>query len=264
MPVERLMPTEESADLIALTRDIVDRELRPRVDQAETHRDLPPRRLPHPRTRRAAGAAVPRGRTAAAGSRTRSTCRSLEEIASAWACGRRRDQRPRPLVLRAVHRGHRRAEAGVAAGHARRRPARRVLPVRGARRLRPCGDAHPRRARRRRVRHQRREGVDHPRRRGRLLQGHGPHLRRRRARHLVLPRAGRHARTRRRQPRGQDGPDGLDHGHDAVRRRPRARRAPPRRRGPGAADRARRTRLRTPRHRRRRDRRSRRARSTSP
>jgi alkylation response protein AidB-like acyl-CoA dehydrogenase len=35
MPVERLMPTEESADLIELTREIVDRELRPRADEAE-------------------------------------------------------------------------------------------------------------------------------------------------------------------------------------------------------------------------------------
>jgi DNA-binding MarR family transcriptional regulator len=35
MPAVRLMPTEESADLIELTRDIVDKELRPRVDKAE-------------------------------------------------------------------------------------------------------------------------------------------------------------------------------------------------------------------------------------
>lgn len=41
MPVERLMPTEESADLIALTRDIVDRELRPRVDEAERSATFP-------------------------------------------------------------------------------------------------------------------------------------------------------------------------------------------------------------------------------
>ncbi|WP_370617795.1 acyl-CoA dehydrogenase family protein [Mumia qirimensis] len=41
MPVERLMPTEESADLIALTRDIVARELRPRVDEAERTASFP-------------------------------------------------------------------------------------------------------------------------------------------------------------------------------------------------------------------------------
>jgi alkylation response protein AidB-like acyl-CoA dehydrogenase len=38
MPAERMMPTEESADLIELTRSIADKELRPVVDEAErTH-----------------------------------------------------------------------------------------------------------------------------------------------------------------------------------------------------------------------------------
>ncbi|GAB2762310.1 acyl-CoA dehydrogenase family protein [Nocardioides salsibiostraticola] len=41
MPATRLMPTQESADLIALTRDIVDKELRPRVDQAERDAAFP-------------------------------------------------------------------------------------------------------------------------------------------------------------------------------------------------------------------------------
>ena len=35
MPAERLMPTQESADLIELTRSIVAKELLPRVDEAE-------------------------------------------------------------------------------------------------------------------------------------------------------------------------------------------------------------------------------------
>ena len=35
MPAMRLMPTQESADLIELTRNIVDKELRPLVDEAE-------------------------------------------------------------------------------------------------------------------------------------------------------------------------------------------------------------------------------------
>jgi alkylation response protein AidB-like acyl-CoA dehydrogenase len=35
MPATRLMPTQESSDLIELTRDIADKELRPYVDQAE-------------------------------------------------------------------------------------------------------------------------------------------------------------------------------------------------------------------------------------
>ncbi|MGH1561510.1 acyl-CoA dehydrogenase family protein [Mumia sp. DW29H23] len=41
MPVERLMPNEESEDLIALTRAIVDKELRPRVDEAERTATFP-------------------------------------------------------------------------------------------------------------------------------------------------------------------------------------------------------------------------------
>ena len=41
MPATRLMPNQESADLIALTRDIVDKELRPRVDRAEREADFP-------------------------------------------------------------------------------------------------------------------------------------------------------------------------------------------------------------------------------
>ena len=35
MPAERLMPTPEAADLIELTREIADKEMRPRVDDAE-------------------------------------------------------------------------------------------------------------------------------------------------------------------------------------------------------------------------------------
>ncbi|HPF80510.1 MAG TPA: acyl-CoA dehydrogenase, partial [Tetrasphaera australiensis] len=35
MPVERLMPTDESADLIDLVREITEKELRPRADASE-------------------------------------------------------------------------------------------------------------------------------------------------------------------------------------------------------------------------------------
>jgi alkylation response protein AidB-like acyl-CoA dehydrogenase len=41
MPAERLMPTAEAHDLIELTRSIVDRELRPRVDEAECSASFP-------------------------------------------------------------------------------------------------------------------------------------------------------------------------------------------------------------------------------
>ncbi|HUB15310.1 MAG TPA: acyl-CoA dehydrogenase family protein [Acetobacteraceae bacterium] len=41
MPAERLMPTQESADLIELTRSIADKELRPAVDAAERAHAFP-------------------------------------------------------------------------------------------------------------------------------------------------------------------------------------------------------------------------------
>ncbi|GAA2580407.1 acyl-CoA dehydrogenase family protein [Dactylosporangium fulvum] len=41
MPVERLMPTQESADLVDLTRSIVERDLRPRVDACEKTASFP-------------------------------------------------------------------------------------------------------------------------------------------------------------------------------------------------------------------------------
>src|ERR1700743_2292151 len=41
MPATRLMPTDESADLIELTRSIVDKELRPAVDEAERTHTFP-------------------------------------------------------------------------------------------------------------------------------------------------------------------------------------------------------------------------------
>jgi alkylation response protein AidB-like acyl-CoA dehydrogenase len=41
MPAERLMPSQESADLIELTRDIADKELRPLADEAERAHAFP-------------------------------------------------------------------------------------------------------------------------------------------------------------------------------------------------------------------------------
>ena len=41
MPAERQMPTAESDDLIALTRQIAEKELRPRVDAAERSGTFP-------------------------------------------------------------------------------------------------------------------------------------------------------------------------------------------------------------------------------
>lgn len=41
MPATRMMPTQESADLIELTRDLADKEMRPLVDQYEREHRFP-------------------------------------------------------------------------------------------------------------------------------------------------------------------------------------------------------------------------------
>ena len=84
MPVERLMPTEESAELIALTREIVDRELRPRVDKAERTATFP---LEVFRTLGRAGLlGLPYPETYGGGGQPYEVyLQVVEEIASAWA-----------------------------------------------------------------------------------------------------------------------------------------------------------------------------------
>ena len=43
MPAERLMPTDESVDLIELTRDIVAKELRPKIADLDARAEFPAR-----------------------------------------------------------------------------------------------------------------------------------------------------------------------------------------------------------------------------
>ena len=78
MPATRLMPTEEGQDLIDLTREICDKELRPRVDDAERAAATTPQ-LPRDAFRlwdALACSRCPTPRSSAVGpSPTRSTCR---------------------------------------------------------------------------------------------------------------------------------------------------------------------------------------------
>ncbi|CAA9381025.1 MAG: Acyl-CoA dehydrogenase, short-chain specific, partial [uncultured Nocardioides sp.] len=221
------------------------------VERGRGERDVPPRRVRHARRARCPRAAVRRGARW-----RRPALRGLPPGpgGAGLGVGQRRGghERARPLLLRAGLLRHRRAEGALAPRHARRRPAGRVLPLRGARRLRPGGHAHDGAARRRRLRAQRRQGVDHPRGPGRLLQGDGAHQRRARRppRDLLLPGARRHRGPERGQPGAEDGPDRLDHRHDALRRRPGAGRPSPRRGGRRAQDRARGAGRRPPGHRR--------------
>ena len=61
MTVDRLLPTAEARDLLALVRDIADKELAPRVDEHEQRGDLPRGAVRHARRGGPAGAALPGG-----------------------------------------------------------------------------------------------------------------------------------------------------------------------------------------------------------
>ena len=84
MPVDRLMPTEEAADLVELTRTLVDRELRPHVDAAERDHRFPRDVF---RTLGAAGLlGLPYPEEHGGGGQGYEVyLQVLEEIASAWA-----------------------------------------------------------------------------------------------------------------------------------------------------------------------------------
>ena len=84
MPAERLMPTEESADLIDLTRTIVDKELRPHVDEAEATASFP--RDVFRTLGRSGLLSLPYPEEFGGGGQTYEVyLQVLEEIASAWA-----------------------------------------------------------------------------------------------------------------------------------------------------------------------------------
>ncbi|MGH3251074.1 MAG: acyl-CoA dehydrogenase family protein [Trebonia sp.] len=84
MPVERLMPTPEAADLIELTRSIVDKEMRPRVDAAERAATFP--RDVFLTLGRAGLLGLPYPETYGGGGQLYEVyLQVLEEIATAWA-----------------------------------------------------------------------------------------------------------------------------------------------------------------------------------
>ena len=222
MPAVRLMPTQESADLIELTRSIADKELRPLVDEAERAHAFP--REVFTTLGRAGLLSLPYPEEYGGGGQPYEVyLQVLEEIAAAWAAvgvgtsvhalscfglfhAGTEEQKRRwlPDMLG----GELLGAYCLSEAHAGSDPAAmRTRAVRDGRRLRD----------------HRGEGLDHPRRGGRLLQGDGPHQRRRRARHLLLPGARRYPRPVRGHAGGQDGPDELGDRDDAVRQRAGAR-----------------------------------------
>ena len=140
MPATRLMPSEEASDLIAS-----DPRHRGQGAGAQGRADrgvggVPARGVPDARAGRDCCRCPIRRSSAAAGSRTRSTCRCWRRSRAVSASVGVGVSVHALVVLRPVHRRHRRAAQAVAAGDAVRRPARRLLPVGGARRLGPRGD----------------------------------------------------------------------------------------------------------------------------
>ena len=84
MPAVRLMPTPESADLIELTRDLADKELRPRVEAAEREHEFP--RAVFRTLGRAGLLSLPYPETYGGGGQPYEVyLQVLEEIAAAWA-----------------------------------------------------------------------------------------------------------------------------------------------------------------------------------
>ena len=190
MPAERLMPTQESADLIELTRSIVDKELRPLVDEAERahafHREA------FTTLGRAGLLSLPYPEEYGGGGQPYEVyLQVLEEIAAAWAAVGVGVSVHALSCFGLFHAGTEEQKERWLPDMLGGELLGALLPVGGARGLRPGGDAHPGGARRGRLRDHRGEGLDDARRRGRLLQGDGAHQRRRRPGHLLLPGARR-------------------------------------------------------------------------
>ena len=221
MPASRVLPTDEAADLVRLVRELADRSCTPAPPSDEASETFP--RDIFTMLGRVGVLGLPYAEEYGGGGQPYEVyLQVLEEIARVWASVGVGVSVHALSCFGLVTRGTEEQKQALPAGHARRRPARRLLPVRGARRLRPGRDAHPGPPRRRRVRARRHQGVGHPRRRRGLLQGDGADLRRAQ-RHLLLPGPGRHRRRGGRPAGAQDGADRLGHRDRPVRGRPRLR-----------------------------------------
>ena len=135
MPAVRLMPTDDATDLIELTREICRKDLAPQVDEAERARTFP--RDTFRTLGRAGLLSLPYPEEFGGGGQPYEVyLQVVEEIASVWMS---------VAVGVSVHSltgypvatfGTDEQQRGPAARDARRRPARRLLPLRAAGRLR--------------------------------------------------------------------------------------------------------------------------------
>ena len=191
--VDRLLPTEEARDLIALTRDFADNELLTRVEACEKNETYPDGLFAKMAEVGLLGLPYPE-EWGGGGQPYEVYLQVLEELARPLGRGRGGDQRAGPLDPPGAQVRHARPAGAVAAGDARRPADRRLQPVRTAGRVgRRRADLQGREDRDRVPRH-RHQGLDHPRRDRRLLRAVRPH-RRGLARDLLLPRPGPGARA---------------------------------------------------------------------
>jgi alkylation response protein AidB-like acyl-CoA dehydrogenase len=162
MPAERLMPTEESVDLIELTRDIVANELRPKIADLDARAEFP--RDIFRTLGRAGLMSLPYPEELGGGGQSYEVyLQALEEIASASAS---------VGVGVSVHALS--CFGLFTAGTDEQKQQWLPQMLSGDQLGAYClSEAHA--------------GLDDARRQGRLLQGHGAHFRRRRTRDLVLP-----------------------------------------------------------------------------
>ena len=163
MAAERLLPTEEAHDLLDLTREICADQLAPQAAAAEEAGEFP--RDAFALLGKSGLLSLPFAEEYGGGGQPYEVyLQVVEEIATAW---------PSVGVGVSVHsltatpspRTAATSSGRAAAGHARRRLARRLLPLRAAGRLRRQRHPHPRGPRRRLVvRRERHQAVDQQRR----------------------------------------------------------------------------------------------------
>ncbi len=134
----RLPPSDEAKDLLELTRDLATRELLPKVAEAEESETFP--RDVFRTLGRAGLPGLPYPEEYGGGGQpyARCTCRSSRRSPSVWATVGVGGLRARAFVLRPGHGRDRGAAGEVAPGDAGRGAARCLLPVGGARGLRPA------------------------------------------------------------------------------------------------------------------------------
>ena len=191
MTVDRMLPSREAADLLDLTRQLADRELAPRVAEAEASETFPAEVF------KILGAAgllgLPYPESLGGGGQPYEVyLQVLEELAMRWAAVAVTVSVHGLSCFPAGHVRHPGAAGAVAARSARRGHARGVQPVRAAGGLGRGRAGLPGGPGRRRLRDHRHQGVDHRRRQRRLVHAVRPHGSRQPG-GVLLPGAGRRA-----------------------------------------------------------------------